>query len=68
MGFGCADEGCVGALGGAEDAVAGFEAVVVSFIGDGEDCAGEFVAGCPGEFGLVLVFSGNLEEVEEVCG
>lgn len=58
------------ALRGAEDAVAEFE-----FRGrgrggrEGGDYAGELGAGNPGKGGLVLVFSLDLEEVEEVgCG
>ena len=63
--------GCVGALGGAEDAVADAEA----WRGrggreggwEGGDCAGEFGTADPGEGGLVLVFALDLEDVEEVC-
>jgi len=57
----------VAPLGGAEDAVAGAE--TRGREGGGEDCAGEFGAGDPGEGWLVLVFAADLEEVEEVgCG
>lgn len=61
--------GCVGALSGAEDAVADAEASRGRGRGgwEGGDCAGEFGATDPGERGLVLVFALDLEDVEEVC-
>lgn len=60
--------GCVGALGGAEDAVADAEAWRGRGGGwEGGDCAGEFGAADPGEGRLVLVFALDLEDVEEVC-
>lgn len=68
LGFCAADAGCVAALGGAEDGVAGAEFWGGGRRGAGEDYAGEFCSGCPGEGGLMLVFSADLEEVEEVCG
>lgn len=61
---------CVGALGGAEDAVADAETWRRGGGGggwEGGDCAGEFGAADPGERGLVLVFALDLEDVEEVC-
>jgi hypothetical protein len=67
--FAGADFGRVAALGGAEDAVADSEFGIGGRGWDGEDGAGEFGAGDPGEGGLVLVFAADLEEVEEVgCG
>lgn len=68
LGFCAADFGCVAALGGAEDGVAGKEFWGGGRGRAGEDYAGEFCSGCPGEGGLMLVFSADLEEVEEVCG
>ena len=35
--------------------------------GEGCDCSGELGAWDEGEGGLVLVFSADLEEVEEIC-
>lgn len=61
---------CVGALGGAEDAVADAEAWRGGRGGggwEGCDCAGEFGAADPGKRGLVLVFALDLEDIEEVC-
>ena len=55
----------VGALIGTEDSVAGTEG---RGFGGGEDDACEFGPEEEGEGGLVLVFSGHLEEVKEVCG
>lgn len=49
----------------AEDAVADFEARIARWCG--EDCAGEFGAADPRQGGLVLVFTLDLEDVEEVC-
>jgi hypothetical protein len=56
----------VGALSGAEDTVAEFEAVVCRG-GHGGYCTGEFGATDPREWRLVLVFALDLEDVEEVC-
>ena len=65
----CGEEGDgflgVGSLVGAEDSVAGTEG---GGFGSGEDGTCEFGAEEEGEWGLVLVFSCHLEEVEEVCG
>jgi hypothetical protein len=65
-GFGSEDVCGVCALEGAEDAITDFE-----FWGSGscrcrEDCACEFGACDPWEWGLVLVFALDLEQVEEV--
>jgi hypothetical protein len=65
--LGCENVGCVGALCGAEDAVADFEARVLGGDWDGGDCAGEFDAADPREWWLVLVFALDLEDIEEVC-
>lgn len=60
--------GCIGALGGAEDAVTNAEAWRGGGGGwEGGNCAGEFGTADPGEWGLVLVFALDLEDVEEVC-
>lgn len=59
--------GCVGALRGAEDAVADFKAVVCGRGWDCADGAGEFGAADPWQRRLVLVFALDLEDVEEVC-
>lgn len=60
----------VAAVAGAEDPVADVEFWGLGLVGgDGEDHAGEFGAGDPGQGGLVLVFAPDLEQVEEVgCG
>jgi hypothetical protein len=70
LGFGANNFG-VAALRGAEDFVA--DGVVGASFGrgggDGGDYATEFGAGDPGEGRLVLIFSADLEKVEEVrCG
>jgi hypothetical protein len=60
-------------LGGAEDAVADFVfwvAVVGEGCRDADDYACKLRPGDPGEWWLVLVFSSDLEEIEEIrrCG
>jgi hypothetical protein len=57
----------IGALCCAEDAVADFVLQRGAGGGQGGDCAGELGAADPGERRLVLVFSLDLEDVEEVC-
>lgn len=61
---------CVCALCSAEYAIADFVFSIVCGGGgcrNGGDCTGEFGAADPGEGWLVLVFSLDLEDVEEIC-
>jgi len=59
---------CVPALCSAEDPVTGLEGWRGVAGGGGQDDAGEFGAGYPGERGLVLVFTTDLKKVEEIGG